>query len=526
MRMILRTFTTSFLILVVFLVSSFPIAYAVEDQFEINLSVTGGADVTAPSIPNGLVATAVSASQINLSWNASTDNVAVTGYNIYRDTVFITNVFGTTYSDTGLSSDTTYTYTVSAVDAASNESAQSAQASATTFGAPTQGGGGQSQTQPLIYDVRVEVSDTRATISWKTNVPTLGGLYWGKTSDLSDGLIQGTVFTTDHQVSLDNLSPGTRYEYRIGAKSGYGVEAFLGNLFFVTNELQSGPTNASNLVAVPLESSIVLKWQNPPENQFDRVRLVRSTSFYPSDPYDGETIYEGTDEVFTDLNVVRGVRYYYSLFTEVSGNYSSGIVADARIILPGEPKDEVDPIEVIPQSENVHPLIDALVFADFNFIQDGKRIQTVGTDSVSIDGSKNLTVSLDYRKVPEVLKSILVTLQHPADPNKTFSFMLRVNEEKTAYEATIAPLGDSGRYGARISIVDYKNQGLKRIAGNLFANVLLGLTDRDCSPMDRVKVMMLNRLLDILLIVICILLFMKALKLVFKKKKSSEIESK
>ena len=41
-------------------------------------------DTTKPSKPAGLTATAVSSSQINLSWTASTDNVGVTGYRIYR----------------------------------------------------------------------------------------------------------------------------------------------------------------------------------------------------------------------------------------------------------------------------------------------------------------------------------------------------------------------------------------------------------------------------------------------------------
>ena len=42
-------------------------------------------DTTAPTSPANLVATVVSSSQIDLSWNASTDNVAVTGYRVYRD---------------------------------------------------------------------------------------------------------------------------------------------------------------------------------------------------------------------------------------------------------------------------------------------------------------------------------------------------------------------------------------------------------------------------------------------------------
>jgi hypothetical protein len=75
---------------------------------------------------------AVSSSQINLTWNASTDNVAVTGYNIYRDNVLIVTSPTNSHSDIGLVPGTLYQYEVSAFDAASNESGRSAPASATT----------------------------------------------------------------------------------------------------------------------------------------------------------------------------------------------------------------------------------------------------------------------------------------------------------------------------------------------------------------------------------------------------------
>lgn len=91
------------------------------------------ADTTPPSTPNGLTATAVSTTQINLSWNASTDNVAVTGYQVFRNNTQVGTSATTTFNDTGLSPGTTYSYTVRAVDAAANPSGQSAPASTTTL---------------------------------------------------------------------------------------------------------------------------------------------------------------------------------------------------------------------------------------------------------------------------------------------------------------------------------------------------------------------------------------------------------
>jgi len=89
-------------------------------------------DITPPSVPAGLVATAVSTSEMALSWNASTDDVAVSGYRIFRAGTEIGTSGTTAYLDTGLASSTTYTYTVASYDAAGNLSAQCSAASATT----------------------------------------------------------------------------------------------------------------------------------------------------------------------------------------------------------------------------------------------------------------------------------------------------------------------------------------------------------------------------------------------------------
>ena len=92
----------------------------------------GNADTQAPSVPTNLSATPVSSSQINLSWTASTDNVGVTGYKVFRNGTQIATPGTTSYQDTGLSPNTTYSYTVAAYDAAGNTSGQSASVSATT----------------------------------------------------------------------------------------------------------------------------------------------------------------------------------------------------------------------------------------------------------------------------------------------------------------------------------------------------------------------------------------------------------
>lgn len=88
-------------------------------------------DSTSPSVPTGLAASA-STGRIDLAWSPSTDNVGVAGYKVYQDGAFRLQIPGTTYSDTAVSAATRYCYRVSAVDAAGNESALTAEACAST----------------------------------------------------------------------------------------------------------------------------------------------------------------------------------------------------------------------------------------------------------------------------------------------------------------------------------------------------------------------------------------------------------
>ena len=90
-------------------------------------------DTIPPAAPAGLIATAVSTSQINLAWQSATDNTGVSGYQVYRNGAFVSNTVTTSYSDVNLIPATAYTYTVRAKDVAGNVSSASIPATATTL---------------------------------------------------------------------------------------------------------------------------------------------------------------------------------------------------------------------------------------------------------------------------------------------------------------------------------------------------------------------------------------------------------
>src|SRR5262249_9832585 len=102
-------------------------------------------DTQPPSVPTNLAATAVSSSAVNLTWTASTDNVGVSFYQVYRcqgagctPTTQIGTPTSASFGDTGLAASTTYGYAAIAVDGSGNASAKSATVSATT---PASSGG-------------------------------------------------------------------------------------------------------------------------------------------------------------------------------------------------------------------------------------------------------------------------------------------------------------------------------------------------------------------------------------------------
>ena len=90
-------------------------------------------DLTPPTAPENVSATAVSADRIDVAWDAASDDVGVSGYTVYRDGTYIWSAYYyRNMSDDGLSSGTTYCYTVLAWDAVGNESEPSGEVCATT----------------------------------------------------------------------------------------------------------------------------------------------------------------------------------------------------------------------------------------------------------------------------------------------------------------------------------------------------------------------------------------------------------
>lgn len=511
--------------------------YGANEVFIVQQSITG-TDVVAPSVPSITSAIPVSTSQIDVSWSASTDNQVVDGYQLYRDEIFLATTTLTSYSDTGLSASTTYGYTVRAFDVARNYSASSSAVATTTL-APSvstppadTGPGGKAGIDLELLNFEIIPDTQTARFSWQTNRYTRYVLHWGRTFNYELGSVSTEVFSRDHLTLVTDLESSTVYEYELIAYERSGNEYRISAGQFTTDAAVDNvaPPNVSGLRAIMAGERVVLNWENPSVDDFDRVRIVRNPYFFPLDPNDGRIVYQGSGETFVDTSTFElGNIEYYSVFTyDTAGNVSSGAVvyverevvddvigiptSDITPTLPGVPDIVSTPQASSTDDDQKETTTIEIDFADITITQNGRAVPTVD-DKLLLDGERPVTVAIPYELLPEHLKTILVTFTHPDDDSLQFSFLLRINKDKTAYEATIAPLQYGGVYGLSLLVFDYETRVIIGVAGDF--EVLQAIPETGMNELTSDTMALLNWLLIILLCLFVIFL----LWLLFRKKR-------
>ncbi|MGO4770345.1 endonuclease [Flavobacterium sp. W22_SRS_FK3] len=162
---------------------------------------TSSGDTQAPTAPTSLVSTSKTATSLTISWTASTDNIAVTGYDVYANSVLKTTVSGVTATITGLTASTSYSVYVKARDAAGNASASSSTIAVTTNSSGTATatdllfseyieGSGNNKALEIANNTGSSVSLSTYTIKKQTN----GAGAWSTGLALSGTLTNGSKF--------------------------------------------------------------------------------------------------------------------------------------------------------------------------------------------------------------------------------------------------------------------------------------------------------------------------------------------
>jgi chitodextrinase len=211
-------------------------------------------DNSAPAVPTGLVATALSASEIKLTWTASTDNVGVAGYQVYTLGSPRGKVTTASYTEKGLLPSMTYTFTVAAYDAIGNMSAQSVQVSGRTLASSTTPDTGSPTLSAIAAGT---LKPNSATITWTTNEPSDSQVDYGPTTAYGQSTPVNTSAVTAHSVVLSGLTPATTYNYRVRSKDAAGNVATSANLTFATPSVTAVTDTQAPAVPTGLKASAV-----------------------------------------------------------------------------------------------------------------------------------------------------------------------------------------------------------------------------------------------------------------------------
>jgi chitodextrinase len=289
-----------------------------------NVASASTPDTQAPTAPTNLTATAASGTQINLAWTGSTDNVGVTGYQIERcqgagcsNFAQIATVTGTTYSNTGLTGSTSYSYRVRAADAAGNQSTYSNVASASTPDT-------QAPTAPTNLTATA-ASGTQINLAWTGSTDNVGVTGYKIERCQGAGCSNFAQIATVTGTSYNNtgLTNATSYSYRVRATDAAGNQSPYSNVAWAATPDTQAPTAPSSLTATTKTSSRVdLAWTASTDNvgvtayQIERCLGANCSNF--------TTLASVTGTTHSDTTVTADKIYRYRVgATDAAGNLSS-----------------------------------------------------------------------------------------------------------------------------------------------------------------------------------------------------------
>jgi chitodextrinase len=281
-------------------------------------------DTTAPSVPTGLVGVAVSPSEINLSWNASTDNVGVTGYYVYLNDVALATTTATSFIHRSLTAGATYKYRVSAYDAVPNHSAWSATPVAVTTPTPPD------TTAPSVPTglVGVAVSPSEINLSWNASTDNVGVMgYHVHLNDVPLAITKATSFTHS------GLTAGTSYNYRVSAYDAVPNHSASTTPIAVATPAPpdtTAPSVPAGLVGVAVSSSqINLSWNASTDN-------VGVTGYYVY--LNDVRLATTTATSFTHSGLAAGTAYKYRVSAhDTVPNHSAWTPTPVAVTIPTPP---------------------------------------------------------------------------------------------------------------------------------------------------------------------------------------------
>ena len=319
------------------------------------------------------------------------------------------------------------------------------------FEEPPGGGGGSGDSiAPQIFDVSVTARFDSVTVLWKTNEHTTSRLSWGLNDDYSMGFVVSNQLLLNHQADLLNLLEQNRYYFSIVAIDSSGNRSsYFGNFLTLASPDLTPPQNVTNLNAEPLQNKVRLTWDNPPDLDFELIRIVRSEKFIPIDPFNGQVVYEGTADQFDDVTVEPGAAYYYTVFSrDASGNYSSGSFTIVMLRWFSEQETTGDDKElpyvdvIFPRDEEEFEIIE---IKNILFYQNGKRIE-LKNNNINIVRELPLLVVVPKGELSKDTLTVAATIKSLTFEVAETSYLFALDRSTGNYILQLPPLPKEGKY--------------------------------------------------------------------------------
>ncbi|HLY19782.1 MAG TPA: fibronectin type III domain-containing protein [Bryobacteraceae bacterium] len=296
-------------------------------------SVVTPADTTPPTAPTTLTAGSGNPNTALVKWNASTDNVGVAGYYVWRtdssgNSQIVNTTAGTSFQDSGLTEAATYTYTAQAFDLGGNVSTQSAPVSVQTTNAtpPTTPG---NLTAQAVSCYKVQLSWTASTD--KTGVTQYNVFYGVAPSAMSQ---IGTTGSSTTAFGNSTLSPGQTYYFAVQAQDQYKNVSAMSSIVTVTTPTL--PTTPSGVSAVPNTATKITVTWSPSTGGLPIAHYLVYRGTSASNLNNVATV---TKASYTDTSVSASTTYYYSIQSADTGTppTQSGLSAPVSATTYGYP---------------------------------------------------------------------------------------------------------------------------------------------------------------------------------------------
>jgi hypothetical protein len=311
-----------------------------------------------------------------------------------------------------------------------------------------------------ILDIKIKTGINNAVISWNTAVPTQGSVRWGKGDSFDGSIINSLKIDTHHEISIENLSPNTKYSFSINSSlPKYYYAISLGTFSTLSIPNTKYIPSILNFTSTSTSNEIIFKWTNPTSSDFYGVKIVRSPFFFPTNPLDGKIIYDGNGSYARDTDFSFDTKYYYSAFSyDKDLNFSPGALMEFF----ASSNKVATSTEIFQNIEK--PIVNLIPINKFVFLQ-GDIELPVFSGTVRIYPHNSLKIVIDENNLPANTKSLILNVYNKDGYTKVLSYSFKADPLKKIFYLEIPNFEIKKMYSFSITSYGLDNKETSLLKG-------------------------------------------------------------